>query len=870
MLWYRMLLRLYPASFRADYSAELTRTFEERVRNDGSVSALLSAVTDVVPNAIAAHWELLVQDLRYTARTLNGSRGFAVAAILVTALGVGANTATFSVADFVLFRPLPFKEPNELVRLCEGPKDGGGWGCMNQSSPANLRDVANSATRAFEMWASWTGASANLVGRGEPVRVSAAQVTPRLFPLLGVAPFMGRSFDTTGIGPIAPASSAEANTVVLSHGFWQTYFGSDPNILGVSVQLDGESFRIIGVMPPPFRFPSNDVQLWMPLRFSDSTFVNRNNNYLDAIARLRDGVTYEQGRAELAAIYTRMQRDFPETNAETGFSYFRQRDYVMPRNRLMLLALCGASLCMLLLTCANLANLLLVRAAGRERELAVRSALGAGRERLIRQMLTESVTLATLGGVAGVGAAALAMPLLGLLVPQGLPLDGGPQLDVRVLGIAAVFAVLTGLGFGLVPAMRAGGATGFSALREGARGGGGRQRLRTALVAVEVAVSVMLLISSGLFIRAIWRVQAVNPGFKAEGVVTMRTDLPTPKYAEPAPRAEFYDRVLAEVRALPGVEQAAFASGLPMVLQGGIAGVSIPGRPVPPQRRDGVAFRFVSSQYFSALHVPLQRGRDISDDDTRERELVAVVSESFITKHFPGEDGIGKQFVVRDELRTIVGIVGEIKTRGLERTNEPQIYLPAKQPPAQGLGGLYIPKTLVIRAPGPRGGTALVPAIRDIVRRVDADQPISGVRMMSDVLDGQFATRAAQLRILGALALLALLLAGVGIHGLLAFTVAQRGREIGVRMALGANPGGVARMVVGDATRMAIIGVIPGVIGAYLAARWMSALLFGVEPGDPFTIITASVLCLVTAMLAALRPAMRAAKVDPMSALRAE
>jgi predicted permease len=867
---YRALLRLYPASFRADYAAELEHTYNEQVRTHGGVSATLSAITDVVPNAIAAHWELLVQDLRYTARTLKGSRGFALAAILVTALGVGANTATFSVADFVLFRPLPFKEPSELVRLCEGPKDGSGWGCMNQSSPANLRDVTNTATKGFEMWAAWTGASANLVGKGEPVRVSGAQVTPRFFPLLGVTPFMGRTFDTTGVAPVAPATPADANTVVLSHGFWQTYFGGDPNILGVSVQLDGEPFTIIGVMPPPFRFPSNDVQLWLPLRLSDQTFDNRNNNYLDAIARLRDGVSFEQGRAELGTIYTRMQREFPETNAETGFSYFRQRDYVMPRNRLMLLALCGASLCMLLLTCANLANLLLVRAAGRERELAVRAALGAGRDRLIRQMLTESVTLAVLGGFAGVGAAALAMPLLGLLVPQGLPLAGGPELDVRVLGFAAVFAVLTGLGFGVIPAMRAGGATGFSALREGARGGGGRQRLRTALVAVEVAVSVMLLISSGLFIRAIWRVQGVNPGFKAEGVVTMRTDLPTPKYAEPAARADFYDRVLAGVRALPGVEQAAYASGLPMVLQGGIASVAIPGQPVSPQRRDGVAFRFVSSQYFNALQVPLQRGRDISDDDTRDRQLVAVVSESFIAKYWPGEDGIGKQFQVREELRTIVGIVGEIKTRGLERTNEPQIYLPAKQPPEQGLGGLYIPKTLVIRAPGPRGGTALVPAVRDVVRRVDAEQPISSVQMMSEVLEGQFATRAAQLRILGALAALALLLAGVGIHGLLAFTVAQRGREIGVRLALGANPATVARMVVSDATRMAIVGVIPGVFGAYLAARWMSALLFGVEPGDPFTIVSASVLCLATAMLAALRPALRAARVDPMSALRAE
>jgi len=875
MRLYQALLHLYPSSFRADYEAELTRAFDERARDHGRLAATAAAITDVIPNAIAAHWELLVQDLRFTARTLNGSRGFAIAAILVTALGVGANTATFSVADFALLRPLPFKNPDQLVRLCEGPKDGGGWGCMNQLSPPDFRDVVNSATRSFESWGAFTGASANLTGKGDPVRISAIQVTPGLLPVLGVPPFMGRLFDTTTAGRADAAlrhTDADANAVVISYGLWQTQFGSDDHIVGAKVQLDGTPFTVIGVMPSGFQYPSDGVQLWMPLPFVDTAFApsQRPNSYLDGVGRLKPGASFEAGRAELATIFTRMQREFPETNAETGFSYFRQRDYVMPRNRLMLLALCGASLCMLLLTCANLANLLLVRAAGRERELAVRAALGAGRDRLVRQMLTESVTLAFLGGIAGVGAAALAMPLLGLLVPSGLPLSGGPTLDARVFGIAAVFAILTGLGFGLIPAMRAGGITGFSALREGARGGGRKQKLRTALVAIEVAVSVMLLISSGLFIRAIWRVQDVNPGFKADGIITLRTELPSPKYDSAAPRAAYYDRVLAGVRALPGVEQAAFASGLPMVLTGGIAGVGIPGQPVAPQRRDGVAIRFVSSQYFSTLSIPLQRGRDISEGDTPERQLVAVVSESFVNKYWPGDAAIGKQFDIRNQTRTIVGIVGDIKSRGLERTNEPQVYIPANQPPPGGLGFLYVPKDMLIRAPGPRGGLALVPAVREIVRQADADQPISNVRMMSDVFDGQFQTRTTQLRILGALALLALLLAGVGIHGLLAFTVAQRGREIGVRMALGADPGAVARMVVGDATRMAVIGVIPGVVGAYFAAKWMSALLFGVEPGDPSTIIVASLLCLVTAVLAALRPALRAARVDPMSALRAE
>lgn len=832
------------------------------MRDRGRLSAALSAITDVVPNAIAVHWGILVQDLRYTARTLNASRGFALAAILVTALGVGANTASFSVADFVLVRPLPFKDPHEIMRLCEGPKDGGGWGCMNQLSPANYRDVATTVTNSFETWGAFTGGAANLVGSGEPVRISTIQVTPTLLPLFGVPPLMGRLFDTTRAG------AADAQSVVLSYGLWQTHFGGDDRILGKALLLDGAPYAVIGVMPRTFRFPDDGVQLWMPLPLPDQAFESRDNTYLDAVGRLRDGATFEQGRAELATLFTRLQRDYPETMEETGFSFFRQRDYVMPRNRLMILALCGASLCMLLLTCANLANLLLARAAGRERELAVRAALGAGRDRLVRQMLTESVVLALMGGAAGIGAAALAMPLLGLLVPQGLPLAGGPSLDGRVLALAGAFTALTGLGFGLIPAMRVGGVTGFSALREGARSGGRRQRLRTALVAIEVAVSVMLLISSGLFIRAIWRVQAVDPGFKPDGVVTMRTDLPVPKYTEPTARAAFYDRVLNEVRALPGVEHAAYTSGVPIVLWGGIAGVEIPGREIAPRRREGVAFRLATSQYFNAIGIPLHRGRDIADDDIPGRQLVAVVSGSFIEKYWPEEDGIGKTFVIRDELRTIVGIVGDVKTRGLERTNEPQVYLPAKQPPQQGLGGLYVPKDLVIKAPTER--LAVVPAVREAVRRADADQPVANVRMMTDILDGQFDTRNAQIRILGALSLIALLLAGVGIHGLLAFTVAQRSREIGVRLALGAGPSLVARMVVSEAARMAIIGVIPGIIGAYVAARATSALLFGVQPGDPLTIGVAAVLCFAVAVLGAVRPAMRAARVDPMSALRAE
>ena len=861
MQFYRALLRLYPESFRADYAAELARTFDENVRNRGRIGAMFAAVADVVPNAIAVHWGILLQDLRFTARTLNGSRGFAIAAVLITALGVGANTATFSVADFVLLRPRPFKDPSAIVRLCEGPRDGSGWGCMNELSPANFRNAVTD-TRSFEGWGAFTGTSVNMVGSGEPVRIGGYLVTPDVFSVLGVAPMIGRTFDTTQAG------AADASSLVLSWALWQTQFGGDPQVLGKTLRLDGAPYTVIGVMPRTFQFPDEGVRIWMPLIFRDGAFEDRGNTYLQAVGRLKKGVTFEQGRADLSAVFDRLARDFPETNEETGFSYFRQRDFVLPQFRMMLLALTGASLCMLLLTCANLANLLLARAASRERELAVRASLGAGRDRLVRQMLTESVVLAMMGAVAGVAAAALAMPLLSRLVPPTMPLAHAPGLDVRVFAIAAIFSLLTGLGFGLLPAIRVGGATGFEALREGARGSGRRQRLRATLVALEVAVSVMLLVSSGLLIRAVMRVQAIDPGFKSEGVLTLRTTLPSPKYDSAAPRAAFYNRVLSEVRALPGVEQAAYTSGLPMVLTGGIAGVVVPGYPEQNRRRDGVSFRLVSEDFFDALRIPVKMGRDLEANDTPERQLVAVVSESFVEHYWPGEVPIGKTFEIRGQNRTVVGVVADIKVRGLERSNEPQVYIPARQPPDDGLGGLYVPKDLVIRAPSQ--GLALLPAVRAIVRQADVEQPVSNVRMMSDVVQGQTETRTAQLRVLGALAILALLLAGVGIHGLLAFTVAQRGREIGVRLALGAEPSGVARMVVSEAARLTMLGIVPGLIGAWVAARAMRALLFGVPPEDPLTIVAAAALCLTTAVLGALRPAMRAARVNPISALKAD
>jgi len=809
-------------------------------------------------DALAAHWDILKQDLRYTARTLNRARGFALTAILVTALGVGANTAAFSVADFVLLRSLPFPDPDTLVRLCEGPRTGGGWGCMNQLSPANYRDL-EAMSSSFDAMGAFANDAVNLVGGGEPRRLEITAVTPEVLPLLGVKPAFGRVFEP---------GHEDASAVVVSHGLWQSQFGGDPAVLGRTINLNGAPYTIIGVMPPTFYFPSRDNQIWTALTLREEDFASRTNSYLQAVARLKPDVTFEQARTELELLAARLARDYPETNAETGVSFFRMRDNMSPRFRIMLTALGGATLCLLLLTCANLANLLLARAAARERELAVRAALGAGKERLVRQLITESVILTLLGGAAGVVVAAASFPLFSSLVPPTLPIASQPGLDVRALVLAALFTTLTGLGFGLFPALRAVRRSGFAALRDGSRAGGGRkQRVRAVLVTVEVTMSVILLITSGLLIRAVWRVQAVDPGFAPQNVLTLRTALPRPKYDSPVRRGEFYERVLARTRALPGVQSAAFITGLPMVMTGIITGVEIPGQEGRSARSGGVSHRWVTPQYFRTMGIPLRRGRDVEDSDTGDRVWVAVVSASFVERYWPGQDPIGKMFRHRGQTRTVVGVVGDVKVRGLERNNEPQMYLPAPQM-ADVSPATFDPKDLVIRHSG--HGEALVSAIRQIVRAADPEQPISNVRTMDEVLAGDTAPRHAQLQVLGVLAAVAVLLSGVGIYGLLAYTVSQRSQEIGVRLALGADPSRVGRMILADGMRLALFSIVPGVLGAYAAARGMSALLFGVAPSDPATFATGVGVALLMTFAGSLAPAVRAVRVTPMSVLRAE
>ena len=841
MKFYRALLRLYPAAFRAEYGDELCAAFAESLRERSKLSALVAALADVIPNAFLVHLDILKQDLTYAARTFRRLPGFTLTAVAVVALGVGANTAAFSLVDFVLLRPLPFPEPDRLVMLWSASDAYG----QNQPSPAQYRDW-KAMSKTLRGLAAYTNQGVNLVGEGAPLRLETAVVTPDLLPLIGVPAHLGST--------ITPENSGNGTaTAVLSHALWRDHFGSDATVVGQSVRLDGSVYTVVGVMPPDFLFPTRTVDLWTPLTFEPDAYEDRNNNYLQVVGRLAPGVSLEQARAELDTIAARLNLQYPNPDEKLSILLMRLRDQMPGRTRVLVLALSGAALCILLLACANLASLLLARGAARSRELAIRTALGAGRDRLIRQLITESILLAIMGGLLGILIARAGLPLLAALVPDSLPIQETPAIDLRVLGFAAVLIGLTGLGFGVLPALRS--QTNVTA----------RQRVRSALVVIEIAGSLVLLISSGLLMRAILRIHAVDAGFRAENATTMRTALPFPKYETVAARQRFYQSVLHGVRALPGIEAAGYITGLPMDMTGGIWPVVVGGTNTARTQENSAALRFVTPGYFAAMGIPLRMGRDIAEGDTFERQHVAVVSESFAKRHWPGQDPLGRRFGFALSERTVVGVVGDVRFRGLERPNEPQVYLSSAQVEDNSIGG-YIPQDLVIRTTLPLD--RWLPFVRRIIAAADPEQPVSRIRPVTEIVEGDTAPRRVQLRLLAVLSAIALLIGGVGIHGLLSFAVAQRTRELGIRRALGAQAGSIVGMVMSEGLRLAVLGTFLGVIVALFVGRSLSALLFGVPPTDPRTITLAVALCLLTALAGCLRPALHAARVDPMTALR--
>ena len=861
MRWYRTALHLYPASFRAEYGEEMAAVHRMRLRDARGPMARLLVHADVLQetlmNAPAVHWDVLKQDLRYTARTLRRAPGFTLTAILVVALGIGANSAAFSVTDFVLLRPLPFPDADRLVTIWQ---QSPGYAQM-ELAPGNIIDWRESAS-SFERVGIHKAYGAYIVGRGDPVRVAGASVNADFFPALRVPPALGRVF-VEG----EDARTAE-RVVVLGYALWQAGFGGDPGLVGGKILLDGDPHTVVGVMPPGFTYPGRQSEIWVPMRLPPDQARDRTNNEFYSIARLKPGVTLDSARADMERLAAQSRVQYPKENENTGVTVNELRaDLVSDQSRTMVKALSGAALAVLLIVCANLANLLLGRALGRQQELAVRTAMGAGRERLIRQLATESVVISVLGGALGLLLATAVVPLLWSLVPTFLPTTATPSIDWRVVTFAALLTFVTALTFSLVPMIRAG-APDTRGLREGPRAiGGDTQRLRGALVIAEVAASVMLLVVTGLLLRALFTVQARDPGFRAEGVLTVRTDLQSDRYAVTSRRADFYNRVLEQIRAVPGVNNAAYISGLPMVWGGGIWPVGINGVELERREDNTATMRFVTPGFFATMNIPILRGRDVSDSDTLESERVAVVSESLATRYWPGQDPRGHRFNFAGDDRTIVGVVGNVRVRGLERESEPQIYLPYRQVADRRFWG-YAPRELVISATVPVAG--LVPTVRGIVRAIDPQLPIQSVRSMTDIVGRQTATRTVQIRVLAGFALIAFLLAAIGIHGVLSFAVSQRTPEIGVRIALGAQRRDILAMITARGARLVAVGLVLGVVFGYYAGQGLRTLLAGVAPLDVSTYTAAVGLTMVMAVAGTLLPTLRALRVDPIKAIRAE
>ena len=855
---YRLLLHLYPSSFRAEYGEEMCSIFSLNLqRRSGLISRCalwLATLADILANAAALHWEIARRDLRHSTMSLLRSPGFTLTAILLVTIGIGANAAIFTLVDFVLVRPLPFPEADRLIKVWEQEP---GYTHM-ELSPANYRDL-RAASTSFSALAAFANQSMNLVGQGEPRRVDGAEVTANLLPALQRPPLLGRYFTESDDKGGAPG------TVVLSYGLWQSAFGGESQVLGRSIFLDNGAYTVIGVMPADFRFPTRETQYWTPFRFQEEDYQDRTNTYLVGIGKLKPGVSLPAARSELGLIAARLQKQYPKENQATGVSVAGLRDELSTQYRFLLFALCGAALCVLVIACANLANLLLARSLARQREISIRLSLGASRRRILRQLLSESLLLGLAGGAGAIALAAAALPLLAQLVPNGLPISQVPPVDARMLLFALALTMVTIVAFGVAPALWA---CGNANLRIGVRtAGSGNHRTRAALVIAEVAMSVVLLTSSGLLIRALWKVQATDPGFRTGNILSLRTELPFPRYEKTSARKQFYTKVLTDVRQLPGVTGAGYTTALPMTWGGGIWPVLVKGQPEDRTLVNVASMRYITPGFFPTLGIPLKAGRDISETDAADRPFVAVVSESLARRYWPNQQAIGQHFDFALHDREVVGVVGDILARGLERTSEPQVYLSYQQVPDDYFA-FYAPKDLVVSSTLP--AEQLVRVIRRILQKADPEQPISDIRTVAEVMAGQTESRTIQMRVLVIFTAVAILLAGLGIYGLLSFAVAMRQQEFGIRMALGARQGDIFKMVLEQGTILAVSGLLPGLILAYLAARWLQSLLAGVKPADALTFSAAAALCLVTALLGTLVPALRAVRADPAAVMRVE
>jgi putative ABC transport system permease protein len=788
----------------------------------------------------------LGQDVRYGARILRRNPGFTVAAVTTMALGIGANSAMFTVINVVLLRPLPYPDSDRLVSAVQfHAKSGPEW-----TTWPDYMDWRDQPTGLQRLGGAWQ-VTYNLTGIDEPERLSGAAVTASLFPVLGVAPSLGRVF--------SERPDEDPLSVVLAHSVWRRRFAADDNVIGRTIDLNGRPHTVIGVMPDGFAFPPQ-TELWVPFDPS-APGLDRGYHLLNVVGRLKAGATIDQVRGELGAVAARSAREFPATNRDWGVQVSSLLDGAVGSTRPALLILAAAVGCVLLIACANVAALLMSRAAVRSYELTLRAALGASRGRIARQLLTESLMLAICGGAAGLALAAAAVnPLLALTT---LPRSAEVSLDPTVLLFTLLVSVITGVGFGLAPALML--SRSAQSPTPGIRVSVPTGSLRPALVALEVALSVVLLVGAGLLIRSFHRLQQVEPGFSADRMITMRFFLPRAAY--PVDRAiRHYQQMIERVSGLPDVDAAAVVSHFPFSGLSAGAAFRIPGRP-PAAAGDGVnlnaEFRSASPGYFRAMGIPLLMGRDFSEADAADAPLVAIVNRAMADRFFPGQNPLDQSVqILGPKPRRIVGIVQNVRHRGLDSALDPEIYVPHPQQP---LGGMF----LAVRA---RSGdpARLVGAVRAEVRALDRNLPISSIRTSGDLLGDTLSRRRFILVLLTIFAASALALSIIGVYGVLSFAVAQRTREIGIRMALGAASRDVLRLTLGQGMRPVLGGLLIGIVAALAATRVLTGMLYEIGPTDPPTLAGVVVLLLGAALAATLIPARRAARVDPMVTLRHE
>lgn len=813
---------------------------------------------------------MISQNIRLALRALRKNPGYTITAVVVLSLGIGANTAIFSVVNAALLRSLPFPQADRIVQLWHVPPAKSFPGMTEFAvSAANYLDWKKQ-TRSFEKMSIYSFSRFNLTGKGLPEVVDGASVSPDFFSVLRTNPRLGRAFlpdeDQPGHG----------NVVILGHAFWQSHYGGDPHIVGKDIELDGKNYTVVGVMNADFRMPTW-AAVWTPLAWTDKEKVVRGEHHYMAIARLKDGVALQQAQAEMDAISRALAQQYPEDDKGWGAVVVPLRQELVGDLRPALLVLLGAVGFVLLIACANVANLVLAKTLARRKEIAIRTALGANRAQIMVQVLTETILLSSAGGVLGLAIAHFGMELIVAFLGDRLPHSVNVSLDFWVLGFTLLASLFTGLVSGLVPGWRLTKPNLNDALKEGlgrTDADAGGNRTRNVLVVAEISLSLLLLVGAGLMIRTLWSLQRVDSGIDARNVLTMSVSVAATKYSSPAPEAAFFKQVLENVRALPGVDSAGVIDDLPLSNSGSNQPIAIEGRPVVPMaEQPEVAVRIASPGYLRTMRIPVLRGRDINDADSADRQAVVLVSESMAKQFWPNEDPIGKHLTMTffpERSREIVGIVGDVKQRGLG-VMEPvaTLYFPVAQLSMPSFGKWRsFPLTLVVRASFKPEG--MLGPVSNVVHAIDRDVPLQDVITMQDFIAESLSQQRLNMWLLAAFASLALLLAATGIYSVLSYSVRRRAQEIGIRMALGAQFTDIIQMILRQGVRLALVGVAIGMGAAFGLTRLMASQLFGVKPTDPLTFLSVALGLILIALIACYIPARRAAKVDPMVVLRYE